>query len=492
MVRNLLTRGLLGLLVALAALPARAEFSATVDRREVNANDVVVLELRLDDQVFIDEPDFSGLEQDFRILGAPMRSSQLVIRGRERSSVTTWKLTLEPRREGTLQIPAIEYEGERTRPISIRVTEPSPEERARMERTVFLESQVSRDEVRVQEQLLYRVRLHYAADAVLFGDLPEPPEIEDAVLQPLGEARPSVEVRDGIRYNVIEQRYAIVPQASGTLRIPPEHFTGAIRMADRGQTRRKNLRIESDGHEVRVRPRPASWPDDVPWLPARDLTLSENWDRTPPRLRAGEPAGRTIELSARGVTASTLPEIRVGEEDGFRLYPDPPRLDEGMAAGRFVATRIQSMTLIPEQAGTLRLPEIRVPWWDTQNDEMRVAVLPGRRLEVRAGNAPETGTGSGAEPERRARTRRRYGSGSTRVLVAARDRPARRGSTLALACPTAARRPGRGTGRRLVPGRFPATQSEPRGRGPIRRGAGRRLDEPGRDPGAVAGRLRDR
>jgi hypothetical protein len=397
MVRTLLLRSLLGLLLSLSALPVRAEFSASVDRREVNANDVVVLELRLDDQVFVDEPDFSGLEADFRILGAPMRSSRLVISGRERSSVTTWKLTLEPRREGELQIPAIEYDGERTRPIPIRVTEPSPEERARIERTVFLESEVSRDRVRVQEQFLYRVRLHYAADAVLFGDLPEPPEIDDAVLQPLGEARPSVEVRDGIRYNVIEQRYAIVPQASGTLRIPPEHFTGAIRMAERGQTRRKNLRIDSEGHEVRVRPRPAAWPDDVPWLPARDLKLTEHWDRTPPKLRAGEPAGRTIELSARGVAASTLPEIRVGDEDGFRLYPEPPRLDEGVAAGRFVATRIQSMTLIPQEAGTLRLPGIRVPWWDTESDEMRVAVLPGRRLEVRASDAPESAT-DGRDP----------------------------------------------------------------------------------------------
>lgn len=398
MVRQLSGRalpGLLGLLVVLSALPARAEFSASVDRREINANDVVVLELRLDDQVFVDEPDFSGLEEDFRILGAPMRSSQLVISGRERSSVTTWKLTLEPRREGTLEIPAIVYDGERTRPISIRVTEPSPEERARMERTVFLESEVSRNEVRVQEQLLYRVRLHYAAQAVLFGDLPEPPEIENAVLQPLGEARPSVEVRDGIRYNVIEQRYAVVPQASGTLRIPPQHFTGAIRTAERGQTRRKNLRIETEGHAVRVLPRPDSWPEGVPWLPARNLSLSETWDRTPPRLRAGEPAGRTIELSAQGVAASTLPEIEVGDEDGFRLYPDPPRLDEGLAAGRFVATRIQSMTLIPQEAGTLQLPEIRVPWWDTESDEMRVAVLPGRQLRVRAGDAPESGRDAG-------------------------------------------------------------------------------------------------
>jgi hypothetical protein len=382
------------LLITLCAAPTAvlAEFTASVDRRVIDENDVVVLELQRDAQVFVGNPDLSSLEDDFRVLGT-QRSSQFTIAGGRTRSVTTWTVTLQPRRRGTLQIPSIEYDGERTRPITVTVTQPSPQELAALERTVFFETEISKESIWVQEQLLYTVRLYYAADAVLFGDLPPPPAVRDTVVQALGDSRPGVEVRDGVRYNVIEQRYAVIPQRSGELVVPPETFTGAVRIADRGQTRRKNIRIGSDGHRIEVKAQPAGWPDGAPWLPARGLMLTERWDPTPPRLRAGEPATRTLELVARGIAASALPELPRQDVPGARTYTNQPNLDEGMATGDFIATRIESTVIIPERAGTLELPEVRVPWFDVELGEVRMAVVPARRLLVAAGaGRPTDGT----------------------------------------------------------------------------------------------------
>lgn len=401
------TLGRVAILVMLqfgVLLPALAEFTASVDRQVIDEHDALVLELRVDDQVFVGGPDFSALEQDFTPIGNPVRSSQLIIAGGRREAATTWTLTLQPKRRGTLQIPAIEWDGRRTQPITITVTAPTPQEQAVIERIVDLETELGKDAVWVQEQLLYTVRLFYAADAVLFGDLPPTPVIRNALVQPVGDSRPGSVTRGGIRYNVVEQRYAIVPQRSGTLSIPPETFSGAIRIAERGQTRRKNIRIASDGHEVEVRPQPDAWPADVPWLPARDLTLEQTWSVSPPSFRAGEPVSRTLELFAKGVAASTLPELRTGAAENARVYPDQPALDEGFAAGAFVATRIQSQVIIPETEGAMTLPEIRVPWWDVDRGELRTAVIPGLRFRVDAApggaaaarTTPQT---AGADPQ---------------------------------------------------------------------------------------------
>ncbi|MEE4298996.1 MAG: BatD family protein, partial [Pseudomonadales bacterium] len=355
------------LLLALAAA-ATAEFRASVDRRVVDENDVVVLELARDAQVFVGNPDLTALEDDFRVLGT-QRSSQFTIVGGRTRSLTTWTVTLQPKRRGTLRIPPIEYDGERTQPITITVTQPSPEEVQALERTVFFETEVGKRSLWVQEQVLYTVRLYYAADAVLFGDLPPPPNVSDAVVQALGDSRPDVEVRDGVRYNVIEQRYAVIPQRSGTLVIPPETFTGAVRIAERGQTRRKNIRISSDGHRVEVKPQPADWPAEAPWLPARELMLTQRWDPSP-RLTAGEPATRTLELVARGIAASALPKFPETEIAGTSSYANQPVLDEGMAVGDFIASRIESTVIIPEREGPLELPEVRVPWFDVERGEI--------------------------------------------------------------------------------------------------------------------------
>jgi hypothetical protein len=389
--------------VALLALlllvgPAQALFEASVDRRVIDENDVVVLELRRDTQVFVGNPDLSGLEQDFRLLGT-QRASQFTIAGGRTQSLTTWTITLQPLRRGTLAIPSIEYDGERTEPIAITVTAPTPDEQASLERTLFFETEVSRERLWVQEQIVYTVRLYYAADAVLFGDLPPAPQLPNAVVRPLGDSRPGSETRDGVRYNLVEQRYAVVPQRSGTLRILPEVFTGAVRMAEGGRTRRKNVRIESSGHELEVRAQPDSWPADKPWLPARALTLEESWSPTPPALRAGEPVTRTLTLAARGVAASTLPELDAAVPDGARAYPGQPALEEKVANGDYLASRVEATVLIPASAGTLTIPEVRVPWWDVERDELRVAVVPARRLTVAAGTgAPGDATLRPDEP----------------------------------------------------------------------------------------------
>ena len=376
---------LLWLLLLWAAV-AEAEFRASVDRRVVDENDVVVLELARDAQVFVGNPDLTALEKDFNVLGTQRSSQFTIVNGRTRS-LTTWTVTLQPKRRGQLRIPSIEYDGERTTPITITVTQPSPAEVAALERTVFFETQVSKPSLWVQEQVLYTVRLYYAADAVLFGDLQPAPRVTDAVVQAIGDSRPSVEVREGVRYNVIEQRYAVIPQRSGTLVIPPETFSGAVRIAERGRTRRKNLRITSDGHRIEVRAQPDAWPADAPWLPARDLILNQRWDPTPLRLRAGEPVTRSLEIVARGVAASALPDLPELEINGASTYANQPVLDEGMATGDFIASRIESTVLIPEAEGALDLPELRVPWFDVERGEIRMAVIPAQRMQVIAGDA---------------------------------------------------------------------------------------------------------
>lgn len=387
----------LAVALLLPGAAAHGTFEASVDRRVIDENDVLVLELRHDAQVFVGNPDLSPLEEDFSILGS-QRASQFTILGGRTESVTTWTVTLQPRRRGELLVPALEYEGERTEPITVRVTAPTPDERAALARTVFFETDVSTDDVWVQEQLVYTVRLYYAAEAVLFGDLPPAPTVENAVVRPLGDSRPGSETRDGVRYNLVEQRYAVVPQRSGTVRIPPETFTGAVRLPEGGRTRRKNVRIESTGHDLAVRAQPEQWPAGVPWLPARDLVLEERWSETPVRLRAGEPATRTLVLAARDVAASTLPEIGAAVPDGVRAYPSQPALEESLVDGTPVASRAEAVVLIANTPGALELPEVRVRWWDLERDESRVAVVPARRLEVRPAAAGAAPSGS-PEPE---------------------------------------------------------------------------------------------
>ena len=266
---------------------------------------------------------------------------------------------------------------------------------------MFGESQVSKPSLWVLEQVLRAVRLYYAADAVPFGDLPPAPARTDAVVQAIGDLRPSVEVREGVRYNVIEQRYAVIPQRSGTLVIPPRHSAARCRSPNAGARGRKNLPA-GDGPRRGARPA-RRLARGRTWLPARDLMLNQRWDPNALRLRAGEPVTRSLEIVARGVAASALPDLPELEINGASTYANQPVLDEGMATGDFIASRIESTVLIPEAEGALDLPELRVPWFDVERGEIRMAVIPAQRMQVIAGDAlqapatPNTGFGHGLD-----------------------------------------------------------------------------------------------
>ncbi len=47
------------------------------------------------------------------------------------------------------------------------------------------------------------------------------------------------------------------------------------------------MRVSSTQLLLRVKPKPDSYPADVPWLPARSLSLSESWSPEPTRSQSG-------------------------------------------------------------------------------------------------------------------------------------------------------------------------------------------------------------
>jgi hypothetical protein len=72
--------------------------------------------------------------------------------------------------------------------------------------------------------------------------------------------------------------------------------------------------------------------------------------------------------------------------NGLKFYPDQPNITDAEAAGGLVGTRVDSVAVVPTEAGHWQIPELRIPWWDTDSNELRYAVLPARELDVTGGS----------------------------------------------------------------------------------------------------------
>ena len=362
---------------------ASATVTARVDRPTVDLNESFTLEVIVDSNTDL-EPDLTVLHEDFYVGQVSKLSNTSIFNGDIKRSLT-WSVALMPKNTGVQHIPAIEVGNEQSNPVRIVVNEPTNAPPG--EADVFVTSEVDVDETFVQAQILYRIRV-YRAVATRQPALREPTiSGVESLIELAGDERQYESVLNGRAYNVVERVIALYPQESGEIEISPARFEARV-LRDGRITGRKVF--ESESHKVTVLPIPAP-PTDMPdavWLPARDVQLSEEWSRPPDEMEAGEPVTRVVTLTALGQIETQLPTVEAAEVDGLNIYADMPELSRAIEADGIRGVRKDQFAIIGLVGGELELPQLDVPWWDTQAGEWRVATLPARTLTVAGAEPP--------------------------------------------------------------------------------------------------------
>ncbi len=377
-----------------------ADVRASLDRNSIYDGDTVTLTIEANGEDMGVEPDLSVLEKDFSVLGKSSSRRLQFINGK-RSDQHQWQIELDPLRMGTLTVPAIPLGNSATSPLTLKVSQQPAVQDAGAGQPVFIKAEVddAGSSPFVQQQIHYTVRMYYRVPLVegSFSNL----EIADALVERLDEDKQYTTTVDGKRYRLLERHYAIFPEKSGPLTIPPMAFTGrvAANARQRSGSRQmdsmmeqffgsnnlpgmgKRIRVRSQPLTLDVKPRPANYRTEH-WLPSAELVLQDSWEEGPPEFHVGEPVNRTIVLRVKGLESSHLPDISIPETENIRLYPEQA-VTENRTDGKWVfGTRTQTIAYVPSRPGRVSLPEIRIDWWDTTQQRPRSTVLPSWEINV--------------------------------------------------------------------------------------------------------------
>ena len=382
----------LSLLCALFSLSAQAEgFSAQVDRSQLSEGETVELTLQSDDITLFGKPDFSPLHDLFEVLGSRQLNQINSSNGKSHSS-TSWVITLQPKQTGYVVIPPLQLGDATSQPITLHVLSAdsqTPNAQGKLA-PVFIEASLDQDSVYVQAQAILTLRIYHSVS--LYNDSSLTPlQMSNARIEQLGEPRTYEKLINGVRHGVIELRYAIFPQQSGQLSIPALQFSATMANPRRsnsfdpfGQQGRLS-RVKSAVIALQVKPKPADYPADAAWLPARALTLSENWNPQPSNnIKVGDSLTRSLTLSAEGLSSAQLPPLPASQSAGLRSYPDQPQLSNQITEQGLLGTREERQALVPNRAGMIELAALDIPWWNTQTDKLEHLNLAARQLEVLA------------------------------------------------------------------------------------------------------------
>ena len=359
------------------------DLEVSVDRAELARGETLTYTIRIYEQRQGMQLDLTPLTEDFDVLGTRTSSQVRSINGQV-ESWTDYIVTLFPLTEGELTIPPIEINNLQTEPIVISVMNEGPRSNQDNDE-LFLEIEVNKEALYVQEQLLFTVKLYYTINGIRNPQFTEL-EMEDTVIQLIGSPNQYEQIIEGVRYGVYEKRYVIFPQRSGPLEIPDILFRGEVTDGSSNfvfrnlNTRRVTAFIE--GITISVNERPVDAQEFDNWLPVTNLSISEEWSTDLENLSVGDSITRTITLTADGLDGAVLPPFSPETLYGINVYQDPASIERTYVDGSIVGTRVESSTLVPVIAGTIEIPEIVIPWWDVSSDELKETVIPAKSIQV--------------------------------------------------------------------------------------------------------------
>ncbi|QWP76746.1 BatD family protein [Lysobacter sp. K5869] len=377
------------LLLGLSAV-ASAQTRAWLDRTSIRAGETVTLNVETTANV-AHAPDFAPLAANFETVGT---SEDTRIEPSDRGLIarTRYSVQLRPLRSGRIGIPALNFAGARTQALELFVeaAPAPPPDQPTGTGDVFIDAVPDDNNPYVQQAVGWVVRL-YAASQVLGGKIDQAVP-DGASLTKIGDDVQYQRTINGQVYTVVERRFLLVPERSGTLTMPAAVFEGRVGTTlieqltgSGGDARRAVSRVRA----LQVRPAPADAPQ--PWLPLRSLTLS--YRSTPQQLRVGNSASVIVEASVDGAGLAQMPELQLPPIDGVQVFADPVQADETFVGGRPRVKLTRKFSLVPSREGEVRLDGLRLDWWDVTARAARTASLPPLSWTVGRGIG---GTGSAA------------------------------------------------------------------------------------------------
>lgn len=392
------------ILLLCVSITSAVGFNASVDDNKVTFGNSITVQLLLSDAKPLENIDISAMARDFTIHNQQQFSSYRNVNGTVQVE-TGWKIVLTPKQQGEFVIPAIALETDKgrfsTQDIKIRVLSAKSGSKKSDSVGISLVSIVSKSKAYINEPIIYTLKIiSYKNIAnIVLDDI----KSNDAIIEKIGEPKQYNQVHGGVNAHIIEIRYAITALKAGKITILPALLRGELQVPTAQPQRQQRFGIFNDlflDNLIELKPfslqsdkvsiniiAPATKNDH--WLPVRNLDVTEKWDGMQD-AKVGDTITRKIKITAKGAFAKQLPSAHdFMQIDNIKSYANKPTFDDtySEADNTIVGIREEEYSLVPQQAGHITLPEVRIQWWNLKTNKLETTTLPAKSIKVAPANA---------------------------------------------------------------------------------------------------------
>ena len=233
---------------------------------------------------------------------------------------------------------------------------------------MFVRASVENETPYLGQQIAYTFRIYQRSDAALTSVQVRynPPGFTGFWNSQETQQDEYTEAIDSNEYRVVELRTLLFPSVVGAVDIAP-----AVLEVSAG-TPGIPGRLESSAVSMEVSPLPAGAPAAFTGAVGR-FDISASADSTEGKVN--EPVRLTVNISGEG-NIEALPDPAWPEFAGWRVIESPVSSDSHVVAGQVTGSRTYEITLVPEKARGLTIPEIRYPHFDPLSEQYVQTATP--------------------------------------------------------------------------------------------------------------------
>lgn len=187
------------------------------------------------------------------------------------------------------------------------------------------------------------------------------------------------ETINGESYAGVRRNYVVTPQTAGDFTLPPAAIPFTFAAVPGQPGTQGSVTLPPRTFTVAGAPAGGG-------AAAQKVTITQDLDRDPKTLKAGDTLVRTITVTAEGMQAMMIPVPDFTAPEGVSLYPHDPVLTDTLdqAQGTIGGTRVDRVTYGFETAGSYKLPAIEIGWYDPKTQKNEVAQAPEIAVTVAA------------------------------------------------------------------------------------------------------------
>lgn len=285
----------------------------------------------------------------------------------------TRRIELMPQQAGIYTIGPLTSGSIESNILTLTVLEVVPEVWKMPDELLQLEAHVTPTDGFSQQMLTYEASLKHRYP--LASHQFKLPDFKGFRVYPVHEEQRTWENK-GEGWRTIHWKYLLFAERSGVHTIAPLSLSGEM---IKSSWQRAEFQRQTPSIELQIAP-PAmgkTW-----WLPAANVEIQESWSQEPPRLNLGQSIQRRLHITAKGASAQQIPELALPTTRGLDIRLLSQEREESIQEGVIYSSVTLEYDVRPTSATPIFMDTVRLPWWNTETQTAKTALLPARRLDV--------------------------------------------------------------------------------------------------------------